>query len=109
MASNSTSTDHINSENESPSQPPLAEETNANKKYSYTTLLLDMDGVLAEVSKSYRVAILQTCHSYGATKVTQNIITEWKARGNANDDWKLSYDLIQQKEYVKKSKRISHH
>jgi HAD superfamily hydrolase (TIGR01548 family) len=61
----------------------------------FKTLLLDMDGVLAEVSLSYRAAIEQTCHHYGATSVTQDTITEWKMRGNANDDWKLSYDLIQ--------------
>lgn len=60
----------------------------------YKTLLMDMDGVLAEVSKSYRAAIVATCHKYGATSVTQDTVTEWKARGNANDDWKLSHDLI---------------
>lgn len=60
----------------------------------FTTLLLDMDGVLAEVSRSYRAAILQTCHTYGAASITSDTVTEWKARGGANDDWKLSYDLI---------------
>ena len=60
----------------------------------YTTVLFDMDGVLAEVSKSYRAAILQTCHQYGAKSVTHDTITEWKARGNANDDWQLSHNLI---------------
>ena len=60
----------------------------------YKTVLLDMDGVLAEVSKSYRAAIEATCHKYGAKTVTQQTITEWKARGNANDDWKLSHALI---------------
>lgn len=60
----------------------------------FTTLLLDMDGVLAEVSKSYRAAIVQTAHFYGASSVTQDTVTEWKVSGNANDDWKLSYDLI---------------
>jgi len=53
-----------------------------------------MDGVLAEVSKSYRAAIEQTCHVYGAKNVTQETITQWKIRGNANDDWKLSLALI---------------
>jgi HAD superfamily hydrolase (TIGR01548 family) len=53
-----------------------------------------MDGVLAEVSKSYRAAIEKTCHTYGATSVTQETITEWKIRGNANDDWRLSHALI---------------
>jgi HAD superfamily hydrolase (TIGR01548 family) len=60
----------------------------------FQTLLLDMDGVLAEVSLSYRAAIEKTCHHFGASSVTQDTITEWKMRGNANDDWKLSYDLI---------------
>jgi HAD superfamily hydrolase (TIGR01548 family) len=53
-----------------------------------------MDGVLAEVSQSYRAAILQTCHHYGASSVTQQTITEWKIRGNANCDWTLSHNLI---------------
>lgn len=60
----------------------------------YQTLLVDMDGVLAEVSKSYRAAIVATCHEYGATQVTQDTVTEYKAMGNANDDWKLSLALI---------------
>jgi HAD superfamily hydrolase (TIGR01548 family) len=64
-------------------------------KLEFKTLLLDMDGVLAEVSLSYRAAIVQTCHHYGALSVTQDTVTEWKMRGNANDDWKLTYDLVQ--------------
>jgi HAD superfamily hydrolase (TIGR01548 family) len=60
----------------------------------YRTLLLDMDGVLAEVSKSYRASILETCHNYGATSVTLDVIGDWKARGGCNNDWKLSLDLI---------------
>jgi HAD superfamily hydrolase (TIGR01548 family) len=61
---------------------------------TYTTLLLDMDGVLAEVSRSYRSAIVQTCQKFGANSVTVDTISEWKVRGNANDDWKLTRDLI---------------
>lgn len=59
-----------------------------------TTLLLDMDGVLAEVSKSYRACILATCEEYKATSITHDTINEWKARGGCNNDWKLSLDLI---------------
>ena len=59
-----------------------------------TTLLLDMDGVLAEVSKSYRACILATCHEYGAKSITHDVISDWKARGGCNNDWKLSLDLI---------------
>jgi len=58
------------------------------------TLLLDMDGVLAEVSQSYRTAIVKTCHTYGAKSVNLDIIGEWKARGGCNNDWVLSLDLI---------------
>jgi HAD superfamily phosphatase len=58
------------------------------------TLLLDMDGVLAEVSKSYRASIIATCHEYGATSITFDTVAEWKARGGCNNDWKLSHDLI---------------
>lgn len=59
-----------------------------------TALLLDMDGVLAEVSKSYREAILATCREYGAHSITHDTISQWKARGGCNNDWKLSLDLI---------------
>jgi HAD superfamily hydrolase (TIGR01548 family) len=68
----------------------------------FKTLLMDMDGVLAEVSMSYRAAIVETCHIYGASSVTQNTVTEWKMRGNANDDWKLTYDLIKDDPYGRK-------
>lgn len=53
-----------------------------------------MDGVLAEVSQSYRAAILATCHHYGAKSVTLDTISDWKAKGGCNNDWKLSLDLI---------------
>lgn len=57
-------------------------------------LLLDMDGVLAEVSKSYRAAIIATCAEYGASSITLDTVAEWKARGGCNNDWVLSLDLI---------------
>jgi HAD superfamily hydrolase (TIGR01548 family) len=60
----------------------------------YRTLLMDMDGVLAEVSNSYRASILETCHKYGATSITFDVIGDWKAKGGCNNDWKLSLDLI---------------
>jgi HAD superfamily hydrolase (TIGR01548 family) len=60
----------------------------------YKTLLLDMDGVLAEVSKSYRASVIETCHKYGAKSVTFDVISDWKAKGGCNNDWKLSLDLI---------------
>ncbi len=58
-------------------------------------LLWDMDGVLAEVAQSYRLAIQYTCAEFGV-KITQDDINAEKARGNANNDWGLSLRLIQQ-------------
>ncbi len=58
-------------------------------------LLWDMDGVLADVAQSYRLAIQYTCAQFGV-KITQDNINAEKARGNANNDWDLSLRLIQQ-------------
>ncbi|EKX51271.1 hypothetical protein GUITHDRAFT_46404, partial [Guillardia theta CCMP2712] len=56
-------------------------------------LLWDMDGVLVDVSGSYREAILKTAAHFGAN-ITHQDIGAAKARGGANNDWKLTYDLI---------------
>ncbi|MBL0927236.1 MAG: TIGR01548 family HAD-type hydrolase, partial [Phycisphaerales bacterium] len=56
-------------------------------------LLFDMDGVLADVSRSYRGAIVATCASYGVT-VTAAEITAAKAEGDANNDWVLTCRLL---------------
>jgi len=58
-------------------------------------LILDMDGVLAEVSMSYRRAIQLTCETFGVV-VTASDISKAKLEGNANDDWKLTHRLISQ-------------
>ncbi|KAG7385184.1 imidazoleglycerol-phosphate dehydratase [Phytophthora pseudosyringae] len=56
-------------------------------------LLLDMDGVLAEVSQSYRQAIVDTARHFGVA-VTHEDIDEHKLAGNANNDWQLTHRLI---------------
>jgi histidinol-phosphate aminotransferase len=56
-------------------------------------LLFDLDGVLADVSRSYRGAILATAAAYGV-EVGPGEIAAAKARGNANDDWALTRDLL---------------
>mmetsp|Transcript_97 Transcript_97/g.186 ORF Transcript_97/g.186 Transcript_97/m.186 type:complete len:371 (-) Transcript_97:41-1153(-) len=62
---------------------------------SPSALLLDMDGVLAEVSQSYRGAIIATCaHFLKSDKVTNAIVSQKKAQGGCNNDWILSRDLI---------------
>lgn len=56
-------------------------------------LLFDMDGVLADVSGSYREAILQTAKAFGADIAPEDVARA-KASGNANDDWALTWHLV---------------
>jgi histidinol-phosphate aminotransferase len=56
-------------------------------------LLFDLDGVLADVSASYRTAILSTAEQFGVALVPEDIRNR-KAAGNANDDWSLTHDLV---------------
>jgi histidinol-phosphate aminotransferase len=57
-------------------------------------LLFDMDGVLADVTRSYRAAILATAASFGA-HVTAVDVQRAKDIGGANDDWALTRRLIE--------------
>lgn len=52
-------------------------------------LLFDIDGVLADVSQSYRTAILETARSFGVELTTAEI-RQLKSEGNANNDWDLT-------------------
>jgi len=56
-------------------------------------VLLDMDGVLAEVSGSYRAAIVETAGSFGVT-LTGDDIAEEKQKGGANNDWVLTQRMV---------------
>lgn len=56
-------------------------------------MLFDLDGVLADVSRSYRAAIVGTCAAFGVT-VTLAQIADAKAEGDANNDWILSQRLM---------------
>ncbi len=63
--------------------------------FSPQVMLFDMDGVLVDVSGSYRQSIIQTAASYGVT-VTGEDIRLAKAAGDANNDWKLTQRLLAQ-------------
>lgn len=56
-------------------------------------LLLDMDGVLVDVSRSYRGAIVATAANWGVV-VTDADIDAAKAAGDANNDWVVTHRLI---------------
>ncbi len=56
-------------------------------------ILFDMDGVLADVSGSYRQAIVRTAASFGVN-LSGAEITRAKDAGNANNDWVLTQRLL---------------
>jgi HAD superfamily phosphatase len=57
-------------------------------------LVFDMDGVLVDVTESYREAIQQTVKHFTGRRITREAIQEWKNRGGWNDDWALSTAMI---------------
>lgn len=52
-----------------------------------------MDGVLTEVSESYREAIVQTVEHFTGRRITRDMIQEYKNRGGWNNDWALSRQI----------------
>lgn len=56
-------------------------------------ILFDMDGVLADVSGSYRQAIVRTGASFGVN-LSGSEIARAKDAGNANNDWVLTQRLL---------------
>lgn len=56
-------------------------------------LLFDMDGVLIDVSASYRQAIIDTAGSFGVA-VTPEAVAQAKSEGDANNDWDVAHRLI---------------
>jgi histidinol-phosphate aminotransferase len=59
--------------------------------------LFDLDGVLADVSRSYREAIRQTAAEFGAD-VTAEDIGRVKRAGDANDDWIVTQRLLAERD-----------
>lgn len=58
-----------------------------------TIIVFDMDGVLAEVSESYREAIVQTVEHFTGQRVSRDRIQEYKNAGGWNNDWALSQKI----------------
>lgn len=59
-------------------------------------LIFDMDGVLVDVTESYRAAIVETVKHFTDAVVTDAQIQDLKNEGGWNDDWLLSRHLILQ-------------
>ncbi|MBN2717451.1 MAG: HAD-IA family hydrolase, partial [Deltaproteobacteria bacterium] len=57
-------------------------------------LIFDIDDTLVDTTPSYRGAIIETARHFGGT-VTMSDIASAKARGDANNDWVLTMDLLE--------------
>lgn len=58
-----------------------------------TIIVFDMDGVLAEVTESYREAIVQTVKHFTGKTIERESIQDYKNRGGWNNDWALSQKI----------------
>jgi len=57
-------------------------------------LVFDMDGVLVDVSGSYREAIRRTVEHFTGRRPSPERIQDYKNRGGFNNDWELAHELI---------------
>ena len=56
-------------------------------------VVFDMDGVLAEVTESYRQAIVETVAHFTGRRIERDVIQDYKNRGGWNNDWALSQKI----------------
>jgi HAD superfamily hydrolase (TIGR01548 family) len=56
-----------------------------------------MDGVLVDVTESYRATIQATVKHFSGNEPSHEEIQDWKNRGGWNDDWLLSHRMIQER------------
>jgi HAD superfamily phosphatase len=56
-------------------------------------IVFDVDGVLAEVSESYREGVIQTVEHFTGRRVTRELVQDYKNRGGYNNDWLLSQKI----------------
>lgn len=57
-------------------------------------LVFDMDGVLVDVTESYREAVQQTVEHFAGRRIARELIQDYKNRGGWNNDWELSHHFI---------------
>lgn len=63
-------------------------------KQKYDGLIFDMDGVLVDVSQSYREVIRQTASYFLKRNVLMSEVNEIKNKVGMNNDWDATYALI---------------
>ena len=59
-------------------------------------IVFDMDGVLVDVTESYRETIDQTVEHFTGVRIGNQRIQEYKNEGGWNNDWELSHHLVSQ-------------
>jgi HAD superfamily hydrolase (TIGR01548 family) len=62
-------------------------------KESAQVLVFDMDGVLVDVSESYRETIVRTVEHFTGRTITRAEIQDYKNQGGWNNDWALSQKI----------------
>lgn len=58
-------------------------------------LVFDMDGVLVDVSESYRETIVQTVRHFSGRVISRDLIQDYKNQGGWNNDFALSQRILQ--------------
>ncbi|HYO84109.1 MAG TPA: HAD-IA family hydrolase [Bryobacteraceae bacterium] len=61
---------------------------------SRPVLVFDMDGVLVDVSESYRATIVETVRHFTGHEIPRELIQQYKDTGGWNNDWALSQRII---------------
>lgn len=56
-------------------------------------IVFDMDGVLTDVTESYRQAVVETVAHFTGQTITRDRIEEYKNQGGWNNDWALSQKI----------------
>jgi len=57
-------------------------------------IVFDMDGVLVDVTESYRETIVRVVEHFTDATITRQQIQDYKNQGGWNDDWRLSHHVI---------------
>jgi HAD superfamily hydrolase (TIGR01548 family) len=60
-------------------------------------LIFDMDGVLVDVTESYRRTIAETVKLLTGTEIDNRDIQGFKNRGNSNNDWDLTFEIVRER------------
>ena len=66
-------------------------------KLNVDTILFDIDGVLVDVSQSYRIAIAKTTEFFTCEKIDMEEIQALKEQTGFNNEWDLTEELVKQR------------